>query len=71
MKKAVVLKAVNILLALSFIWVAVTALLHEQIPRVFHNVHPIGGFLFTALAITHIILNWNWIKNSYFKKKTG
>jgi len=33
------------------------------------TVHQVMGFVFFILAILHIIFNWTWIKNNFFKKK--
>ena len=58
MKKALLLKIVNPLLAIAFIVMAGTAVFHHQIPsEVYHSVHPAAGFTFTLLAGIHIILN--------------
>jgi hypothetical protein len=74
MKKQSILKVVNPLLALAFLWVVGTAALHslshDLIPyAIYARVHPIGGYVFAALALTHIVLNWNWIKANFLKKK--
>ncbi|MFC1582390.1 hypothetical protein ACFL4W_02505 [Planctomycetota bacterium] len=71
MKKRFILRAVNLVLALSFLWVAGTAVLHDQLIEVFHKLHPAGGFIMIAMVIAHLILNWGWIKNNYlpFLKK--
>lgn len=73
MKRAQLLKFVNPLLALGFIWVAGTAVLHsvshELIPfEIYVKIHPIGGYVFTVLVIAHVILNWAWIKANFLKR---
>ena len=71
MKKAQLLKIVNPLLGVSLLWVVGTVLLHKSIPHeVYAKIHPIGGYVFTGLAVIHIILNWVWIKNYFTKRKT-
>lgn len=71
MNKAKILKIINLLLALLFLWVAGTAIFHTMIPyEVFKKLHPMGGYLFVLLAIIHLILNGAWIKNSFFKTKS-
>ncbi|MDD4900292.1 MAG: DUF4405 domain-containing protein [Candidatus Omnitrophica bacterium] len=32
------------------------------------RVHSYNGFIFALLALTHLILNWNWVKANFFKK---
>jgi high-affinity K+ transport system ATPase subunit B len=33
------------------------------------TVHQFAGYSFFILVIIHIIFNWAWIKNNFFKKK--
>ena len=43
-------------------------------PRVFEFLHEGGGILLASAALLHIVLNWNWIKFTYFSrtaKSTG
>ncbi len=47
----------------------VTGLAHESIPyETFELVHASAGLVFAAAAIAHLILNWNWVKTSYFRR---
>jgi len=69
MKRTHALKFLNPILALLFLNQAVTGLLNEQIPyETYAMLHGYGAYLFILVAVTHIILNWNWIKASYFKR---
>ncbi len=34
-----------------------------------HEVHEINGPLLAVLFVGHIIFNWGWIKNNFFKLK--
>jgi hypothetical protein len=73
MKKNTLLKVVNPLLALSFFAQAVTglsiSLFIESIPyEPFEAIHEIGGYTMIALVLIHLILNWNWVKNSLLKR---
>ena len=72
MKKADLLKVVNIILALDFIIIAGTALLRDFIidTGYYRQFHAYPGFFLIALVAVHLYLNWNWVKASYFKKKT-
>ena len=48
MKKAILLKIVNPLLAIAFIVMAGSAVFHHQIPiEIYASVHPASGFTFT------------------------
>lgn len=63
------LKIVNPLLALSLLWMIGTVVARDFLPKgMFGDLHKPGGFVFFALAIIHIVLNWSWIKSTYFKK---
>ena len=68
MKRTHALKLLNPILALLFLNQAITGLFSEQIPyETFELLHETGAYLLILVAITHIILNWNWVKASYFK----
>ena len=48
---------------------AITALLHPKLsPDTFEFIHEVGGMVLVGLVIVHLILNFNWIKASYFHK---
>ncbi|MDD2752657.1 MAG: DUF4405 domain-containing protein [Candidatus Omnitrophica bacterium] len=32
------------------------------------EVHEYNGFVFVLLALTHLTLNWSWVKANFFKK---
>jgi hypothetical protein len=69
--KQKLLKVVNIFLALDFLLLLTTAIFRKiLIPRgLYFNFHGIPGFVFAFLVFCHIILNFKWIKATYFKKK--
>jgi len=69
MKKTTLLKIVNVLMALLFVNMAVTGVFSGAIGDLVGLVHVKAGYLFIALAVLHIILNWTWIKSTFFKKK--
>jgi len=71
MKKATLLKIVNVLMALLFVNMAVTGVFSGAIGDLVDLVHVKAGYLFIALAALHIILNWTWIKSTFFKKKAA
>ena len=70
MKKVKVLKIVNLLLFLAFISQASTGIGQAYIDSgLLTVIHRIGGILLLIFAITHLILNWGWVKQNYFKKQ--
>ena len=73
MKKTDLLKVINILLAIDFVIIAGTAILHGIIINTgyYRQLHAYPGFLFIALVTVHLFLNWNWVKATYLKKKSN
>ena len=69
MNKQKVLKIVNSVMAADFILLAVTALSDDIIPKeIYQIVHPILGYAFLVCVLSHVYLNWNWIKTNILKK---
>ena len=49
----------------------VTGLVHRSLSReAFEFLHEGGGILLAVLAGVHLILNFGWVKASYFSKKS-
>lgn len=74
MNKKILLKITNIFLALTFFMTAsggvITAIFPNAIPAdKFVLLHPKFGIAFVIFAIIHVVLNWSWIKTSFFAKK--
>ena len=74
MNKATMLRIVNAVLFFSFVLQAITSaiiFLRLKVPhrQTIFEVHEYNGLLMILLAITHIILNWGWIKANFFKKR--
>lgn len=71
MNKPSLLKIVNPILGIVFVMQALTGIFHDAVSEIsyelFENVHGLGGYLLVILAITHIYLNWNWIKANFMK----
>ena len=68
-KKASILKIINPIVGLLFLSQAGLGIFHEIIPyEIFHAIHGPLGYIFTLLVVSHIYLNWNWIKTNFFKK---
>ncbi|MDA3812633.1 MAG: DUF4405 domain-containing protein [Candidatus Cloacimonetes bacterium] len=75
MNKQKVLKVLNIFLILSFIITAFSLIFYKFIPseiqgsEFLYKTHEFAGIIFIILGIFHFILNFNWVKAVYFKKK--
>ena len=70
MNKQSLLKLVNVLLGINLLCIVITIILRENLLiDYFYSIHPFFGFGLLILICTHIVLNWNWIKSNYFKKK--
>jgi hypothetical protein len=70
MKRNTALKILNPVLFLFFINQATTVLLIDYLsPKAFWLFHKTGGAILLCLIALHIILNFNWIKASYFPRK--
>jgi hypothetical protein len=64
------LKVLNPVLGLLVLNQGMTAIFRGVLPeKVFEVLHGVGGPLLLIFAITHLILNWNWIKATYLKRK--
>lgn len=74
MNRLVFLRVVNMALLVCFALQATTSLIiffDLQVPnmKILLKTHVYNGLAMLALAITHIILNWGWIRSNYFRKK--
>ncbi|MFA6320804.1 MAG: DUF4405 domain-containing protein [Candidatus Omnitrophota bacterium] len=74
MNKAIILRIVNIALFLSFITQAITAFIilfniNTPYPQFILEVHEYNGIFLIIAIVTHITLNWGWIKVNFFKKQ--
>jgi len=73
MTKMDMLKVVNAFLGLSLVIQLVTSIIiffHIKVrhAQVVFDVHIYNGLLFFALVLTHITLNWGWIRATYLKR---
>jgi len=69
MKKNELHKILNPILLVLMVSQAVTGLSHAKLSHeAFEFIHEGGGILLLVLIILHLILNFNWIKASYFAK---
>ncbi|MDD5327704.1 MAG: hypothetical protein PHY02_07820 [Phycisphaerae bacterium] len=70
MKRNNVLKILNPVLLVFFINQAITVLFRDDLSfKVFGIFHKAGGAILLSLIALHIILNFNWIKASYFPRR--
>ena len=69
MKKATLLKITNITIALFFVTMAITGLFGEALDDQTVMLHTKAGYVFIAIIVLHVILNWSWVKVTFFKKK--
>ncbi|MBN2183529.1 MAG: DUF4405 domain-containing protein [Sedimentisphaerales bacterium] len=69
MKKNTAHKIINPILFVLIISQTITGLLHMKLsPETFETIHEGGGMILAGLVAVHLILNFNWIKASYFRK---
>ena len=72
MKKNSALKVLNPILGVLALNQILTGFFGEYLSRrAFEILHEGGGILFATVAVLHVILNWNWIKASFFKKNAA
>jgi hypothetical protein len=74
MKKATALKILNPVLCVLGLWQALTGIfaqyILENLPSNFYKYgHGYMGLVLTVVAITHLTLNWSWVKTTYLKRK--
>jgi len=67
MQKITLLKISTPILAVLFVTQIVSGFLINI--ETFFSIHKWGGRIFVLFVILHVVLNWNWIKANYFKKK--
>jgi hypothetical protein len=69
MKKNTIHKIINPIMLVLIISQVTTGLLHMKFsPETFETLHEGGGLILVGLVIVHLILNFNWIRASYFHK---
>jgi hypothetical protein len=69
MNKKTALKIINVIIAILILNQAASATLRGLIGRdAFEIMHEGGGVLLIIGVITHVILNWGWVKSAFFKK---
>jgi len=72
MKTNTLLKIVNPVLAVVFLFQIISGLMHGVIPReLFETIHGSSAGILMFCVIIHLFLNWNWVKSNFFKQKRG
>ena len=71
MNKSEMLRYVNLPLALSFLIQATTALIilsDVKLPNkdLLFGIHEYNGLILITLGVIHIVLNWSWIRVTFF-----
>lgn len=70
MTKPTALKIVNPILGILLLAQLLSGMLAPVIPRDwFGALHLGGGILLALVAALHVILNWSWIKATYFPQR--
>ena len=68
MKRNTMLKVLNPILGVLLVNQIVTGIFHEALSHdAFEIMHQGGGLVLAVVAISHVILNWNWVKANFFK----
>jgi len=71
MKRNDGLKVLNPVLGVLVLHQAVTAIFRGALGHeAYELLHGGGGILLVAGAAAHVVLNWNWVKASFFKKSS-
>ncbi len=72
MTKNTALKFINPVLGVFLINQILTGIFADPLfalsPKAFEILHEDAGFVLAGLAILHVVLNWNWIKATFFRK---
>jgi hypothetical protein len=71
MRKQLLLKIVNPLLGLAFLSIIFSLpfmLIQDLWSASISGLHRVFGITFVVLALAHIMLNWTWIRNTFFRK---
>lgn len=69
MKKSTILKIINPVLLVLAVSQVLTGVFGGKLPsETFEIFHRDSGAVLLALIIFHLILNFNWVKVSYFRK---
>ncbi len=68
--KNAALKILNPILGLLVLSQLLTGMLHGHLSdELFEVVHKGGGSVLVVAAALHLLLNWSWVRNAYFRRK--
>lgn len=68
MKKNTALKILNPVLAVLMLNQVLTGLFREALPgEAFEVLHEGAGMVLAAAALLHLVLNWSWVRASFFR----
>ena len=64
------LKVINVILAILILSQFLSGFFRKEIGKtLFDLLHEKGAILLIIVIVLHLILNYGWVKNAYFKKK--
>lgn len=72
--KQKILRVLNVLMIILFFSLMITVILYTSVPHYIGDetvgdLHGYTGKAFFLCGFLHLILNWSWIRNTYFKKR--
>lgn len=71
MTRNTMLKIINPILGVLLVNQILSGFLYDVLPHeAFEIMHEDGGIAFTIVAVLHLILNWNWVKKTFFKSRS-
>jgi hypothetical protein len=69
MQRNTFLKILNPVFGVLMLNQIASGLLREFLPyEVFVILHKRGGLVLAVIAVLHVILNWGWVKASFFRR---
>lgn len=69
MKRSTALKIISPVIAVMLVIQVFSGLFSDSLSSsAFEIFHEINGLTLAGLIVLHVVLNWNWIKSSFFKK---
>ncbi len=70
MNKAMALKVLNPVLGILLVSQVVSGVASGSISHeTFEFVHEGGGIALAVVATIHVVLNWNWVKATYLRRR--
>ena len=70
MIKKKLLKYTNVVIAVLILSQFLSGIFHKAIPyRIFETLHKGSGILLFIGVVIHVVLNWGWVKSTFFQKR--